>query len=247
MNVSACILGVCLLLISGTEAGVLIEYEKRIVSFNAELYRGYCSKFENENCQDFDIRSNYIADAVPKYLSDSDVICLQGIYYDKEVDKIIRKSKSIFPYSYSFNHNKNGGYTKKANAPCDSSDKPHVRKVAECEEHSCHSEADNEAFIACMEKTCNINRTTSISDVFKMLTDTCMSCIAAGTNKYALDCLHNDYAFNPTGLLLLSKTKFLTYNSEYFNHSKELIRHGYLYADVSINKRLCAVFTMRVL
>lgn len=223
-----------LVMLSLVAESTSFDMEKRIVSFNAELYRGYCNELVDKDCKEFDQRLIDVANAIPKYLGNSDVVCLQGIYNDDAIENILQTSGTFFPFSYSFNHDENGNYKKKTNEkpPCVKKDLPYVREVVECEMDSCHSEAENNDFIACVEKTCSVNRTTSIRDVFAMLTDTCLSCIFEGTYRNAYDCFNVDYAINPTGLLLLSRSPILSYNRDFFTDDKESIRHGYLETDV---------------
>jgi hypothetical protein len=228
-------------LVLNAESVPLTNGEKTIVSFNADLYRAACNVFDptDTKCDSYEKRSDKIAYAILNDLPDTDVICLQGIFSDKAEKKIIHKNREKFPYSYSFIHNEDGEFDEKKHfpAPCSQQDLSGLDQIKDCSDHNCHSKADYMELLACMEYHCRATQNKkSIRDVFASLSDSCVGCIFSGTERNVFDCLSEEYAFNPTGLVLLSRHKITSYNSHYFPHDHEVTRHGYLDVEVSILK-----------
>lgn len=209
---------------------------RQIATYQAELYPEYCNPFDGFGtvCSPYEFRASYVADAVKSSLVDTDVVCLQGVYYDVDLDTIVRGTEKLFPYSFSFNHDAmTGSYEKSTHAPCSDDDREGVEQVAACEDHECHSETERDEYIGCMEDSCKVNGTKSISDVFLELSDTCVACIFLGTKRNALDCLKQQYAVNPTGLVVLSKHNITDFETGEYPHKHELVRHGFLRVKVS--------------
>jgi hypothetical protein len=228
-------------LVLNAESVPLTNGEKTIVSFNADLYPAACNVFDptDTKCDSYEKRSDKIAYAILNDLPDTDVICLQGIFFDEDEKKIIHKNREKFPYSYSFTHNEDGEFDEKKHfpAPCSQQDLSGLNQINDCSDHNCHSKADYIELLACMEDHCRATQNKkSIRDVFASLSDSCVGCIFSGTKRNVFDCLNEKYAFNPTGLVLLSRHKITSYNSHYFPHDHEVIRHGYLDVEVSILK-----------
>ncbi|XP_052098937.1 uncharacterized protein LOC127733664 [Mytilus californianus] len=218
---------------------------RQIATFNAELYPEYCNPFDGFGtvCSPYEYRAGYVADAVKSSLVDTDVVCLQGIYYDVDVNTIVQGTEQLFPYSFSFNHDTmTGSYEESTHPPCSDDDRDGVEQVAACEDQKCHSETDRNDYIACMEESCKVNPTKSITDVFLELSETCITCIVLGTKRNAMDCLKQKYAVNPTGLLLLSKHNITHYEREEFPHKHEIVRHGFLHVKIEyIGNVVCTV------
>lgn len=211
-------------------------YVRRVVSFNADLYPALCNPFDTHvsRCEPYEARSKNIANAIASRLTNADVICLQGVFFDEDEIEILHKTKELFPYSYSFTHEDTGEFKEEQPPPCTRKDVPLLKQVFECSDHTCHSKIDYDEFIACMEEQCNgRGHEKPIKQVFVDLSDSCAGCIFSGTKRDVYDCLKVEYAYNPTGVVLLSKRQIHSYKSEYFPHRSEIVRHGYL--DVNID------------
>ncbi|XP_063434298.1 uncharacterized protein LOC134715784 [Mytilus trossulus] len=218
---------------------------RQIATYQAELYPEYCNPFDGFGtvCSLYEFRASYVADAVKSSLVDTDVVCLQGVYYDVDLDTIVRGTEKLFPYSFSFNHDPmTGSYEKSTHAPCSDDDREGVEQVAACEDHECHSETERDEYIGCLEDSCKVNGSRSISDVFLELSETCVACIVLGTKRNAMDCFEQKYAVNPTGLLLLSKHNITHFGREEFPHKHEIVRHGFLQVKIEyVGNVVCTV------
>ena len=88
-----------------------------------------------------------------------------------------------------------------------------------------------------------------MEDILSSMSESCLSCLYHGTVQDNFEeCEAEDYAFNPTGLLLLSKLPMSHMRREFYHNttrveslgytyykSHELIQRGYL----DVNVRMC--------
>lgn len=84
----------------------------------------------------------------------------------------------------------------------------------------------------------------------RLISETCLGCIFQGTKRgNFVECTKSEYAFNPTGLLVLSRYKILQSNNVLFHPNKrdqqkssEIIQRGYLDLEV---RETCGEINLR--
>lgn len=183
---------------------------------------------------------------------DSEVLCLQGVWYARDLEAIVRKTAFNFQYSYSFLHDNSGHFnaSQKLHPPCDEQDAIILKSINECEFKECHYSSERTKIFKCIEDICKIK------NILQVMSETCLGCIFQGTEEDNFEeCTKSTYAFNPTGLLLLSKYSLLNHQRGLYHpiktfdkagreKSSEIVQRGYLDVEVHhIGRVVCTHLT----
>ncbi|KAJ8306917.1 hypothetical protein KUTeg_015001 [Tegillarca granosa] len=125
--------------------------------------------------------------------TDSDVVCLQEIFYGKDVIDVKEQLKTLYPYSYSAMHQND---VIKPGPPCLASDLPVLACI---QSNGCLNAATESEQLQCGIIKCS---------AFQKLSQNCLTCIIiSGSNATYLqnNCIMSAIDFNTDGLILLSK------------------------------------------
>ncbi|KAK3098693.1 hypothetical protein FSP39_022098 [Pinctada imbricata] len=230
-----------------------VTYGVSVMTFNADLSPTTCridsqSKVHPGTCE-FESRRDRLIEKLNKDSFFSDAICLQGIWYEKDAVEIIDKLQKSgqYEYSYSFLHDQQQGDidTKAKYPPPCHNDTENIRLLQFCNDISCYSDPRRYRLFQCIEDECKMDR------LMEKMSESCLGCLYHGTvNDNFDECTMSQYAFNPTGLLFLSKRPMSNIRRGFYHDveqmkerihgqdytyykSRELIQRGYL--DVNVN------------
>lgn len=177
-----------------------------------------------------------------KLLIQQECFAMQGVWYASDLEAIVERTSANFPYSYSFLHDKSGRFnsTRKPQPPCNEKDTEILKIIDECEFKECHYSSYRTKIFKCIEGICKVK------NIMQQMSETCLGCIFQGTERGSfMECTKPEYAFNPTGLLVLSRYKILKNQHELYHpstevdnkghkRSSEIIQRGYLDIEVTI-------------
>lgn len=167
---------------------------------------------------------------------------MQGVWYASDLEAIVERTSANFPYSYSFLHDTTGRYnsTRIPHPPCNEKDTKILKIIDECEFKECHYSSYRTKIFKCIEEICKVK------NIMQQMSETCLGCIFQGTERgNFMECTKPAYAFNPTGLLVLSRYKILKNQHELYHpytnvdstghkRSSEIIQRGYLDIEVTL-------------
>lgn len=163
------------------------------------------------------------------------------------------KTTSNFPYAYSFLHDGSGYYNASQifHPPCNEQDTAILRTINVCEFKECHFTHERTKIFKCIEDVCGIK------NIMQRMSETCLGCIFQGTESdNFMQCTKSSHAFNPTGLLILSKYKLLKYgrglyhSNDQFDEmgrekSSEIVQRGYLDVEVVKSRNIKSLTTLK--
>ena len=153
-------------------------------------------------------------------------LIFQGIWYEKDALEIKEKLFSKYKYSFSFlnsTHDNDVTNHFRFPPPC-MNDTEKLNLFELCNEHVCYSDPHRMEFFDCLEHECKME------DILSAMSESCLSCLYHGTVQDNFkECETEDYAFNPTGLLLLSKNPLRQMKREFFHDTMQVESLGYTY------------------
>ncbi|KAL4227826.1 hypothetical protein ACF0H5_013263 [Mactra antiquata] len=171
----------------------------------------------------YDVRREKIGESIRDI--QSDVVCLQEVWYSDDMVRIIESTSEMYPYSYSGVHSEVGELTPMSilQSPCLSAN---FGQVMACVMMNCNSTGGTESYLTCAKERC---------DILQRLNQQCISClILSGMENIASRCLGSfGTDFNVPGLLLLSKRPLQNARTVMFQPDRTLfLPRGYLSVEI---------------
>ncbi|KAL5004342.1 hypothetical protein ScPMuIL_017798 [Solemya velum] len=187
-----------------------------------------------KSIEHYDERRDHIPSAISDL--DADVVCLQEVWFEDDVKKIIKETRDSFPSSYSALHDDNGDLdTGNFNKPLCFGFRAYKRIL--CSLTKCSNTANNAEYIACAAERCGLMK----------LDQKCISCLILTPASSILQTCITDITqtVNSPGLLLLSKSPLRNPSTtRYIPDTKQVLPRSYLMADVErIGKVVCTHLT----
>lgn len=156
----------------------------------------------------------------------ADVICLQEVWFSKDIERILNDVGTTYPFSYSAVHRKVGQleHVPLISAPCMSVE--FLTSFFPCAEAYCRHTVGSMNYLACVQEKCA---------VLEKLEQECITCmILSGYSHLGHSCVDNvRNRFNIPGLLLLSSRPLRHVHVTRFVEKKKLfIPRAFIHAEV---------------
>ena len=178
---------------------------------------------------------------------DADVVCLQEVWIGQDVERIVRELADVYSFSFSKLHiaGPRGGHLPDQSGP----------NMPPCDRYSAVQFKNCLMRNKCKRKSYDNARTYSCVNYhcysqFKLLSQECVSCIAASWQNIASvikKCVGvglpaiNMRTINSPGLLLLSKRPLINAKyTDFHPYTKDMVERGYIDADTEdLGKLVC--------
>lgn len=203
---------------------------KKLLSFNTAL--------EPSSAKYVDDRRSFLVPELRKL--QSDVICLQEVYYGKDVkNTALHLMFSGYPYSYSSLHDERGRL-----------------KWGLIQTKPCNTDASVQTTLQCLNNVCKVNfnsekdrlRCAVTQCKLLDLPDNCVSCVlVSGIDDVSNKCVNGTDAtqINIPGLMILSKKPIITNKrAKYFPNARDIFSKEYLVANIyDLGEVICTQMT----
>lgn len=185
----------------------------------------------------YDTRITNVIDALGNASSAVDFMCLQEVWFENDMQRILDKVKSTMPHHYSDIHYDLDILQEGHDCDPEPCLLEEVEAMTSCVQANCSSMPPNN------EKTCIM---TNCHDQVYDMRQTCRTCIsvAGSGDEVMAKCLNGTNRFNKPGLLVISKQPMsdVTYE-KYHDSRKMLIQRGYIQARIENLTFVCTHLT----
>ncbi|XP_053380842.1 uncharacterized protein LOC128548991 isoform X2 [Mercenaria mercenaria] len=167
--------------------------------------------------------------------SEADTVCLQEVYFGKDIEDFVDSLKDKYPYTFSGIHITVNGFPPQAKGkrkpPCDNT---RLVTYLNCiKTNGCTATADDRELLACVLSNC-VNQ---LQNIFQKDSQECLTCMTMSTANI-MECTSTrpvvgGRTMNVGGLFLLSNRKLRDVSyTDYHPTTKELFPTGFIKAKV---------------
>ncbi|XP_041377885.1 uncharacterized protein LOC121390193 [Gigantopelta aegis] len=216
---------------------------KKLLTFNVGL---------NPRVTKYESRKKIVPDALKEH-TDVDVMCLQEVWYEKDMTNFLNALKPTYPYHYSFIHHapsqlrSSSGifswiFGRFRTAPCLSAS---IFPLGYCMVRQCKGVKGN-AMLGCLTQKC--------TEQLEAISQDCIACLLMSSIdplsalSKCVNVLSYYNKMNGQGLLLLSKKPILNVQKTlFFPGVKQMLARGFITADVAgLGKVVCTHLTANI-